>query len=173
MKDKTGNYKNYEDLPKFQKYLCSQDIGEPSCWACGMWDEECDIVLDDNIDPFTAWDKAKYLERCHIVPRSMGGPDKASNLVLLCKKCHKSSPDLLKKKYMKKWIIKPQSHVKQSMVRLNSCKKKHLRFASENMEDYFEFYHSNSSFHVGADTAANHIPLIKEFYKANKNKENK
>jgi hypothetical protein len=168
MKDAMGNYKDYEDLSKFQKYLCSIDIGEPSCWACGAWDHGCDIELKEGVDTYTAWNKATYLERCHIIPRSMGGLDKPRNLVLLCKKCHKTSPDLLKKKYMKKWIIKQHSFYKYWEPLVSACKMKHLLFMGENIEEYFEYYQNNSGLHIGSDTNSNHIVLIKEFYKVNK-----
>lgn len=42
------------------------------CWRCGC---------------------QRSLERCHIVPDSLGGADTASNLVLLCKRCHLDNPN--------------------------------------------------------------------------------
>lgn len=43
------------------------------CWACGRMAET---------------------ERCHIVPRSRGGSEECSNLVLLCKSCHHDAPSV-------------------------------------------------------------------------------
>lgn len=66
----------------------SWDYGEPSCWACGLWLEEWD-------EPNTIvkrWNNCG-LERCHIIPRYLGGSDDSSNLVLMCRRCHALQPD--------------------------------------------------------------------------------
>ncbi len=43
------------------------------CWRCG-----CE----------------KSLERCYIIPASLGGKDEPANLVLLCKRCHLDNPNI-------------------------------------------------------------------------------
>ncbi|CQR52529.1 HNH endonuclease [Paenibacillus riograndensis] len=53
------------------------------CWRCG-----CEMSL----------------ERCHIIPDSLGGEDKASNLVLLCKRCHLENPNIADKDVMWDWL---------------------------------------------------------------------
>lgn len=53
------------------------------CWRCGC---------------------QKNLERCHIVPDSLGGKDEASNLVLLCKRCHAEGPNVEDPEIMWDWI---------------------------------------------------------------------
>jgi hypothetical protein len=53
------------------------------CWRCG-----CE----------------KNLERCHIVPASLGGFDSPDNLVLLCKRCHAENPNVTDKEIMWDWI---------------------------------------------------------------------
>ena len=53
------------------------------CWRCGY---------------------NKQLERCHIIPDSLGGKDEPSNLVLLCKRCHIESPNVEDKNFMWDWI---------------------------------------------------------------------
>ena len=67
------------------------DWGEPSCWACGKWW----VTKYDITDPHVSdeelaknYDRVKPLQRCHIVPRSLGGSDDVSNLFLMCKECH-------------------------------------------------------------------------------------
>ena len=84
-------YDKVEQLTDFQ----NQDWGEPSCWACGKWES----IQDPNADMgtiFASWNGATFLERCHIVPRMLGGSNDCSNLVLLCKHCHKQNPDVTK-----------------------------------------------------------------------------
>lgn len=51
------------------------------CWNCGD---------DKNRSKST---KAS-LQRCHIIPHSLGGVDTPSNYVLLCASCHKESPNV-------------------------------------------------------------------------------
>ena len=46
------------------------------------------------------------LERCHIVPKSLGGQDDPSNLVLLCGRCHREAPNSSDGKMMWVWIRK-------------------------------------------------------------------
>lgn len=53
------------------------------CWRCG-----CE----------------KNLERCHIVPDSLGGEDDPSNIVLLCKRCHIDGPNVKDSEVMWDWI---------------------------------------------------------------------
>lgn len=53
------------------------------CWRCGY---------------------EKDLERCHIIPDSLGGKDEPSNLVLLCKRCHAEGPNVTDPEIMWDWI---------------------------------------------------------------------
>ena len=53
------------------------------CWRCG-----CEYNL----------------ERCHIVPVSLGGKDEPSNLVLLCNRCHLDNPNITDPEIMWDWI---------------------------------------------------------------------
>lgn len=53
------------------------------CWRCGY---------------------KSSLDRCHIIPKSLGGSDGCDNLVLLCKSCHREAPNCPDSKYMWEWI---------------------------------------------------------------------
>lgn len=53
------------------------------CWRCGY---------------------EKKLERCHIVPHSLGGKDIPSNYVLLCKRCHLDNPNVSDPEIMWDWL---------------------------------------------------------------------
>ncbi|VUX10777.1 HNH endonuclease [Streptococcus constellatus] len=44
------------------------------------------------------------LERCHIIPYSLGGGDSPSNLVLLCKRCHLENPNVVDPEIMWYWL---------------------------------------------------------------------
>lgn len=58
-----------------------------ACWACDLTTEDCGP-----------------LERAHLVPRSLGGSDDASNLVLLCRSCHRKAPNTDDAAYMLEWV---------------------------------------------------------------------
>lgn len=53
------------------------------CWRCGC---------------------QRNLERCHIVPHTLGGTDEPSNIVLLCKRCHREGPNVTDPEIMWDWI---------------------------------------------------------------------
>lgn len=46
----------------------------------------------------------KALQRCHIVPRSIGGEDVPSNYVMLCRWCHDQAPNVPDASFMWQWI---------------------------------------------------------------------
>lgn len=58
-------------------------FGRKRCWRCG---------------------KETELQRCHLIPDSLGGKDEASNIVLLCDKCHKEGPNVADPEIMWDWI---------------------------------------------------------------------
>jgi 5-methylcytosine-specific restriction endonuclease McrA len=71
------------------------DWREPGCWACGFnygarynirrSDSSWNSILD-------CWNKIP-LQRCHIMPRSLGGTDSVENLFLMCRECHDVMPN--------------------------------------------------------------------------------
>ncbi|MFC9741217.1 HNH endonuclease [Streptomyces noursei] len=73
-------------------------LDEPCCFACGWFSERW-----VEKSPRARWGRTR-LERAHIVPRSLGGPDTADNLLLLCRPCHEDSPDWPDPRQMARWI---------------------------------------------------------------------
>jgi 5-methylcytosine-specific restriction endonuclease McrA len=80
------------------------DFGEPSCFACGF------MATDPDEPPrlWSVWNRAR-LQRCHLVPRMLGGADTPENLVLLCDSCHRDAPDVGDPRYMLAWIERRES----------------------------------------------------------------
>jgi HNH endonuclease len=70
---------------------CDFDEANKRCWACG--------ILGKPRDP-------SHLERCHIIPRSLGGEDIPSNYVILCRNCHMEAPDVVDPSVMWEFIKK-------------------------------------------------------------------
>jgi hypothetical protein len=71
------------------------DWGEPSCWACGFhYDAKYDIKRSDVAwsEVLKRWDRIP-LQRCHVIPRSLGGANDVSNLFLMCRECHDLAPN--------------------------------------------------------------------------------
>lgn len=48
--------------------------------------------------------RKRKLERCHIIPDSLGGKDAPHNLVLLCKQCHEEGPNVTDPEIMWDWL---------------------------------------------------------------------
>ena len=49
--------------------------------------------------------KDKRLEKCHLIPKALGGSNEVDNLVLLCNEHHKQAPNIsLDKEIMLNWI---------------------------------------------------------------------
>jgi len=89
-------------------WLCDLhwDLGETTCWACGLWDgSEWD----------GAYDEAAWLERCHLVPESLGGPNCSDNLVLLYERCHREMPNVDDRAGALEWI---RTHKERTVDRL-------------------------------------------------------
>ena len=90
------------------------DLGEPECWCCrkpinsifGMKTYEDTLAQN----PLKIWNSQcvrKELQRCHIIPHSLGGSDTdPGNYFLLCESCHKDSPDTANPKNFLRWFYK-------------------------------------------------------------------
>lgn len=76
------------------------DWGEAACMACGYWAESWDVPKD----PMQSWNRAKGLDRCHVVPAALGGGDDVSNFVLMCRACHTDAPDTEHPQVLYDWM---------------------------------------------------------------------
>ena len=80
------------------------DWGEPCCWACGeFWWGRYDRSVELESDLDKVWENAP-LERCHIVPRALGGTDDPENLFLLCTACHDHAPNTTSREGFLQWV---------------------------------------------------------------------
>lgn len=113
--DKYGNV--YDNVPdNFDKNGGTVEIvvdwGEPNCWCCNK------IIPAENEVGYEKWlDACDYksiwnskisrskLQRAHIKPQMLGGSNDPSNLFLLCKDCHKESPDIDNKEMFLSYIF--------------------------------------------------------------------
>ena len=58
------------------------------------------------------WDKIP-LQYCHIVSRSLGGSDEASNLFLMCRECHDQAPNTTITAIFFEWARAQSWHVRE------------------------------------------------------------
>ena len=93
------------------------DIGEPACFRCGYYDygfEEHDYIEGKTkISPYVIWNKARFLQRCHIIPSVLGGGSESDNIVLLCKPCHRSNPNTTSLELYQKWMDGGESYIER------------------------------------------------------------
>lgn len=68
--------------------------------------DECDLNVDWSEANERCWrcGYKRKLQRCHIIPDTLGGEDAPYNLVLLCDQCHKEAPNVQDSKFMWDWI---------------------------------------------------------------------
>ncbi len=68
--------------------------------------DECGLSVDWSEADTHCWRCGceRNLQRCHIVPDSLGGKDEPANIVLLCKRCHAEGPNVTDPEIMWDWI---------------------------------------------------------------------
>ena len=79
-------------------------------WADNQ--SECGLSIDWAEAHKLCWRCAhkRQLQRCHIIPRSLGGPENPSNLVLLCAQCRSEAPNVDDSNFMWVWLRAMQSN---------------------------------------------------------------
>jgi 5-methylcytosine-specific restriction endonuclease McrA len=83
-------------------FICA-DHDFPECFACGSPMQSFSTRKDGMKYWRDLWNKTK-LEVAHIIPHSRGGESIPSNLVLLCRDCHRDNPDSLNETFFWKWL---------------------------------------------------------------------
>ncbi|MCX7175002.1 MAG: HNH endonuclease [Proteobacteria bacterium] len=68
--------------------------------------DECDLSVDWAEAEKLCWRCAqgRMLQRCHIIPRALGGSEESCNLVLLCGQCHAEAPNVADPEFMWIWL---------------------------------------------------------------------
>lgn len=132
------------------------DWGEPSCWACGeFWNGRYDITNSSASYKriLKVWEKVP-LQRCHIIPRSLGGSNKPSNLFLMCKECHDLAPNTSIPEIFFQWVRK-QNFAERYVYQMQQCMKafdipKELNFKLEEIsqtEEFKDFLNKHAGLH--------------------------
>lgn len=95
-----------------------KDWGEPECWCCGKFIDDVysykNYEVDLECDYHRVWDYKKVkskLNRCHIIPKALGGEDKPHNLFLMCESCHEESPDFADPTYFFAFVYSKRKQI--------------------------------------------------------------
>lgn len=94
------------------------DWGEPGCWACGFhYGNKYDVRRPDAAWEIIlrCWDRVP-LQRCHIVPKSLGGSNTVDNLFLMCRECHDLAPNTPFPEIFFEWA-RSQSHFQRESAK--------------------------------------------------------
>ena len=69
-------------------------------------EDECGLSVDWAEAHKRCWrcSRKAPLEKCHIVPHSLGGTDLPKNLVLLCSRCHREAPNVSDPAFIWVWL---------------------------------------------------------------------
>ena len=89
------------------------DWGEPCCFACGrpVDTKIYDMYDFENLEKlWTTKEVTSTLNKCHIVPDSLGGKTTANNLFLMCPKCHREAPDTIYPSQFFKWVYRKRQY---------------------------------------------------------------
>ena len=85
-------------------WQAEHEAGRPSPWLPDWgWDKPECMACGYLSDYWKDWTTSS-LDRCHIIPKALGGEDEASNLVLMCRRCHQDSPDCSDPQILIRWM---------------------------------------------------------------------
>ena len=111
MENTTSGTRPSKDPPDFNK-ICNK-INKPKFkWlkqAIDHWEgivSELDMGCDWAEAAIMCWRCGceRTTQKCHIIPKSLGGSDKPENIVALCAMCHDEAPNVTDPNAMWEWI---------------------------------------------------------------------
>ena len=114
-------------LKKTEAVGAIYDWGEPQCMACGkpidcFGNPKYSIDLKSNVSAIWNYPEIKSnLQRAHIIPALLGGEDRPDNLLLLCHRCHRDSPDVSDKRMILKWVFYRRQQPSYELLRFSKA----------------------------------------------------
>lgn len=79
--------------------ISPSDFETPNCFACGK-----------SSYSKKSWSNCR-MQRCHIIPRALGGSSSAGNFLLLCNSCHEAAPDINDRELVLRWVRERKIHI--------------------------------------------------------------
>ena len=92
----------------------------------------------------------RRLQRCHIIPDSLGGIDEPSNYVLLCKTCHEAGPNVSDPEVMWDWIAAYSAPIHDTFWTVQGLKEYEYIYNKPFEQDFAEILN-----HAGAAELSN------------------
>lgn len=96
------------------EFAAEIDWGEPACFACGWFSADAPAYPD--VTCRQAWERSG-LERAHIVPHALNGPNDVDNYLMLCPPCHRDAPDWDEPSVMIGWAKQRPAYLRLQMDR--------------------------------------------------------
>lgn len=139
-RSRIANHWKDKTLPNGESIMW--DWYEPSCWACHKWwkvKEEPKLIEKGEFNKL--WNHKGYkLQRCHIIPKMLGGSDDEGNLFLMCEKCHEDSPDTTNPDIFFNWVMsREQWNPLEDYYEFSSLMNKEIHKYNINIEDLTDF----------------------------------
>lgn len=124
--------------------------------------------------------ETKYTQRCHIIPKMLGGSNSdPSNFVLLCDQCHREAPNVNDKNAMWNWIksnklpFSVYGVVYRGQKAMIEFKKKHNisimkviweildgNISTERVNEYLMKYNNKTGLHGITTTTSTHLSVF-------------
>jgi hypothetical protein len=84
---------------------CDWDEADVRCWRCGY---------------------LRTQQKCHIIPKSLGGGDEPANLIALCAMCHDEMPNVQDAEEVWRWINKDHGELHDTYWTMRAIKESGL-----------------------------------------------
>ncbi len=173
---KLGNPNRKDRLAEKTNGKLRLDSQTDRCWCCRAL-ENWWLTPDNEIDQ----SRNTRIERCHIVPHSLGGKDNPLNFVLLCVDCHRKSPDIKDEFSLFKWMeqeadkrndywasftdgLKSQfPEISKKPIEKGMIAVHHI-FKIRDSDDFLNWEAKNTSVHFGVgQKASTHIAALRSY----------
>lgn len=136
-------------------------------------ESECGLAVDWSEAHERCWrcGYERHLQKCHIIPDSLGGSNTPDNLVLLCVECHKENPNVHDKKFMWEWLRKEAQPYYDTYWHIRAAKEFEKIYGRENKFDIaaIEIAKKYNTFPIDIGNMMNEIDKLLEiqsgFYK--------
>jgi len=143
------------------------------CWNCGC--------LEDH--PW--YTGIGQIERCHIIPKSLGGTQDPLNFLLMCSRCHRHAPDTNDPLIMFAWMEKefdnrqewmrdmceglPKYFPEIKTEKFPECSAISTILNHLSSEKFQEYYSKNASWHFGIrDKVSTKLGTLRKYIDENK-----
>lgn len=123
---------------KIQDQPVIYDLHVPECWGCGKFVEG----LPNTEDIKVLWNSIEgKLQKCHIIPKALGGTYEVDNIFLMCEGCHSEAPNTNNRKAFLIWVaMKREATLEHNPYKeFHDEVNKYCRFYSVNSDEFCRY----------------------------------